>query len=85
MGKVKNYKRNRKKKNLKDQTGFPKGLSGEELSCQAGDGDLIPGSGRSPGGGKWPATLVFLPRESHGQSSQTGYSPWGRKELGTTY
>ena len=24
-------------------------------------------------------TPVFLPGESHGQRSQVGYSPWGRK------
>ena len=27
---------------------------------------------------------VFLPRESHGQRSLEGYSPWGRKESDTT-
>ena len=27
---------------------------------------------------------VFLPGESHGQRSLAGYSPWGRKESGTT-
>ena len=27
-------------------------LSGKEFACQAGDGGLIPGSGRSPGEGK---------------------------------
>ena len=26
---------------------------------------------------KWQHTPVFLPRESHGQSSLAGYSPWG--------
>ena len=25
-----------------------------------------------------------MPRESHGQRSTTGYSPWGHKELDTT-
>ena len=25
------------------------------------------------------ATLVFLPRESHGQRNLAGYSPWGHK------
>ena len=30
------------------------------------------------------ATPVFLPGESHGQSSLVGYSPWGCKELDTT-
>ena len=29
-------------------------------------------------------TPVLLPGESHGWRSLTGYSPWGRKELGTT-
>ena len=29
-------------------------------------------------------TPLFLPGESQGQRSLAGYSPWGRKELGTT-
>ena len=29
-------------------------------------------------------TPVFLPRESHGQESQVGYSPWGHKESDMT-
>ena len=28
---------------------------------------------------RWQPTPVFLPRESHGQRSLAGYSPWGRK------
>ena len=32
----------------------------------------------------WQPTLVFLPGESHGQSSLVGYNPWGRKESDTT-
>jgi len=28
---------------------------------------------------KWQPTPVFLPGESHGQRSLTGYSPWGLK------
>ena len=46
--------------------------------ANAGDtGDMgsIPGSGRSPGEGRGH-TPVFLPRESHGQRSLAGYSPW---------
>ena len=31
--------------------GLPWCLSGQESFCQAGDGGLIPGSGRSPGEG----------------------------------
>ena len=34
--------------------------------------------------GVFQKTPVFLPRESHGQRSLVGYSPWGRKELDTT-
>ena len=32
----------------------------------------------------WQPTPVFVSGESHGQRSLVGYSPWGRKELGTT-
>ena len=38
---------------------------------------LIPGSGRSPGGGHGNPTPVFLPGESRGQRSLAGYSPRG--------
>ena len=31
--------------------GFPGGLDGKKPACNAGDPDLIPGSGRSPGEG----------------------------------
>ena len=43
----------------------------------------ISGSGRSSKGGNQP-TPIFLPRESHGQWSLVGYSPWGRKESDMT-
>jgi len=39
------------------------------------DEALIPGSGRSPGGGHGKPTPVFLPGKSHGQKSLAGYSP----------
>ena len=32
----------------------------------------------------WQSTLVFLPGESLGQRSLSGYSPWGHKELDVT-
>ena len=54
---------------------------GKEPACNSGDaGDmgLIPGSGRSLGGGH--SNPVFLPGESHGQRSLASYSPWGHKE-----
>jgi len=65
--------------------GFPGGSVGKESACNGGGGDAgdmgsIPGSGRSPGGGHGlpvggHPTLVFLPGESHGQRSLSGYSP----------
>ena len=36
-----------------------------------------PGSGRCSVGGHGNPPPVFLPGESHGQRSLTGYSPWG--------
>ena len=57
----------------------------KNLSVNAGDAredSLIPGSGRSPGGGNY--TPVSLPREFHGLGSLMGYCPCGHKELDTT-
>ena len=61
--------------------GFPGGSVVNNSPAYAGDaGDvgLIPGLGRSPGGGK-QHTPVFLLRKSLGQRS---YSPWGHKRIG---
>ena len=33
----------------------------------------------------WQPTLVFLLGESHGQRSLVGYSPWGHRELDTSF
>ena len=59
--------------------GFCGGSDGKESACNAGDLGLISELGRFPGEGH-NNLLVFLPRESHGQRSQAGYSPWGHKE-----
>ena len=40
--------------------------------------------GKIPWRREWLPTLVFLPRESHGQRNPASYSPWGRKESDTT-
>ena len=41
------------------------------------DAGSIPGLGRSPGGGHGnPLQYSCLERESHGQRSLAGYSPW---------
>jgi len=37
------------------------------------DVGLIPGTGRSPGEGKWQPTPVFSPGKSYGQRSLAGY------------
>ena len=43
----------------------------------------IPGSGSFRQSRKWQPTSVFLPEESHGQSSLVGYGTQVRKELDT--
>jgi len=53
---------------------FSGGSDHKESACNAGDLALIPGSGRSPGGGN-KTTPVFLPGKSLGQKSLEGYSP----------
>ena len=64
--------------------GFLSGSDGKEVSCNAGNPGLTPGSGRPPGEGNGNPLQLLLPGEFHGQSSLAGYSPWGHKELDTT-
>ena len=45
---------------------------------------LIPGSGRSPGGGHGHRLYYSCRGESHGHRSLVGYSSWGHKELDMT-
>ena len=45
---------------------------------------LIPGSGRSPGGGHGNPLQYSCLEIPHGQRSLAGYSPWGRKESDKT-
>ena len=47
------------------------------------DMGLIPGSGRSSGGGH-DNPLQYSCLKSHGQRSLAGYSPWGHKESDAT-
>ena len=44
----------------------------------------IPGSGRSPGGGRGNPLQYSCPENSHGQRRLAGCSPWGFKESDTT-
>ena len=55
--------------------GLPSGAAIKESACNAGDLDLILGSGRFSGEGN----AIFLPGKSHGQRSLAGYSPWGHR------
>jgi len=55
--------------------GFLDGSEGKKSTCKAGDTGSIPRLGRSPGGGKWKPTPVFLPEKSYRQRSLVGSSP----------
>ena len=66
------------------ETGFPAGSSGKGSACNAGDLGLIPGLGRSPGGGHSNPLQYSCLENSHGQRSPAGYSPQGHKESDTT-
>ena len=44
--------------------GFPGASDGKESICDVGDLGSVLGLGRSPGGGAWQPTPVFLPGES---------------------
>ena len=60
---------------------FPGGASGKEPTSQC---RRYKRQGFDPwvGAIPWQPTPVFLPRESHGQRSLTGYSPWGSQRAG---
>ena len=62
--------------------GFPGGPVSKESTGNVEDLGLIPGLGRSPGGGH--GTPGFWPEEFHGQRRLVGYSPWGHKKSDTT-
>jgi len=53
-------------------------------AADARDLGLIPESGRCPGEGNGNSFQYSSLEKSHGQRILVGYSPWGRKELGTT-
>ena len=64
--------------------GFPGGLAGKESSCNSGDLGLIPGLGRSPGGGHGKPLQYSCLENPLGQRSLAGYSSWDGKESDTT-
>ena len=63
-------------------TGLPQRSAVKESASKPGDMGLIPGSGRSTGGGNGNPSI--LAGKSHGQSSVECYSPQGGKQLDTT-
>ena len=56
----------------------------KKLPAIAGDPGFDPWVRKTPWRREWLPTPVFLPRESHGQRSLAGYSPWSCKEADTT-
>ena len=49
-----------------------------------GNLDLMPGLGRSPGGGHGNPFQYSCLENPHGQRNMMGYSPWGGKQLDMT-
>ena len=64
--------------------GFPGDSVGKESACNVGDLGLIPGLGRSPGGGHGNPLQYFRLENPHGQRSLADYIPWGHKESDMT-
>ena len=60
--------------------GFPCGK--ESTICQCWRHRFDPCITKIPWRREWQPTPLFLPGESHGQQSQTGYSPQGCKRVG---
>ena len=62
---------------------FPGAPDSKESACNAGDPGLIPGLGRSPGGGHGYSVQYSSLENHHGQRSLAGYSPRGHTESAT--
>ena len=60
------------------------GSDGKESVCNVGYLGLIPGLGRSPGGGHGEPLQYSCLENPHGHRSLVGYGPWGSKETDTT-
>ena len=64
--------------------GFPGASDSKESACNTGDLGLIPGWGRSPGGGHGNPLQYYCLENPHGLRSLAGCSPWGCKESDRT-
>ena len=63
---------------------IPGGSDGKESACNMGDLGLIPGLGRSPGGGDGNPLQYSCLGNPHEQRSLVGYSLRGHKESNMT-
>ena len=63
--------------------GFP-GRDGRESACNVEDLGLIPGLGRSPGGGHGNPLQYSCLENPHGWRSLVGYCTWGGEESDMT-
>ena len=61
--------------------GYPGSSGGKESACNVGDLGLIPGLGRSPGGGNGNPLQYSCLEKPCGKRNLEGYSLWGHKEL----
>ena len=66
------------------RVGFAGGSDSKESTCNVENLGLIPGLGRSPGGGHGNSLQDSCLENPHGQRSLAGYSGWGHKESDTT-
>ena len=64
--------------------GFPGGSRVKNPPGNAGRRGFDPWMGTIPWRRQWHPTPVFLPEKSHGQRILVIYSPWSRKDQGTT-
>ena len=64
--------------------GFSGGLEGKESACKAGDLDLIPGLGRSPGEGNGYPLQYSCLEHSTDRGAWQAVCPWGHKESDMT-
>ena len=83
--KIKNKKNLKKiKKKKKEDKGFPGGSDGKESACNAEDLTLIPGLGRSPGGGHGNPLQYSCLENPMNRGAWRASFHGGRKELDTT-
>ena len=64
--------------------GFPGDSDSKESACNVGELGLIPGLGRSPEERHGNPLQYSCLKNTHGQRSLVGYSPWGCKESDKT-